>query len=183
MSPSTGFSGGRSGNPHHAGVEFRVLGERGKGPPSLSPNVMFVMHCVLHLIRLLLPPKLPTSILRTLLFISQSSHLFRSPSFTVWIRQSDRSVNHSPPPSAPSPSNVASPPSAHPSCSFGPALSTPTMGPAPLNVTASPSPGKTPKISGPSVNGAAKQPAAAKNIAPSDISSPHELTAFVRFYL
>lgn len=54
------------------------------------------------------------------------------------------------------------------------------MGPAPLNVPASPSPNKTPKVSGQSVNGATKQPAAAKNIAPSDISSPHELTAFVR---
>ena len=54
------------------------------------------------------------------------------------------------------------------------------MGPAPLNVSASPTP-KTPKISGPSVNGATKSPAAPKNIAPTDISSPHELTAFVRF--
>ena len=56
------------------------------------------------------------------------------------------------------------------------------MGPAPLNVPASPSPNKSPKVAGPGVNGAAKQPttAAAKNLAPSDISSPHELTAFVR---
>ena len=54
------------------------------------------------------------------------------------------------------------------------------MGPAPLNVPASPSPNKTPKISGSSLNGATKQPAAAKNLVPNDISSPHELTAFVR---
>lgn len=33
------------------------------------------------------------------------------------------------------------------------------------------------------MNGTTKQPAAAKNIAPSDISSPHELTAFVRLSL
>lgn len=57
------------------------------------------------------------------------------------------------------------------------------MGPAPLNVPASPSPNKTPKVSGPSVNGTGKQPAAAKNLAPSDISSPHELTAFVETLL
>jgi len=56
------------------------------------------------------------------------------------------------------------------------------MGPAPLNVPASPSPNKTPKVSGPSVNGTTKQPAA-KNLAPSDISSPHELTAFVETLL
>lgn len=55
------------------------------------------------------------------------------------------------------------------------------MSPAPLNVPASPSPNKTPKASGPSVNGTTKQPTPAKNLAPSDISSPHELTAFVRF--
>lgn len=54
------------------------------------------------------------------------------------------------------------------------------MGPAPLNVPASPSPNKSPKAPGPSVNGATKQPAAAKHLAPNDISSPHELTAFVR---
>ena len=54
------------------------------------------------------------------------------------------------------------------------------MGPAPLNVPASPSPNKTHKVSGPNVSGATKQPAAAKNLVPSDISSPHELTAFVR---
>jgi len=57
-----------------------------------------------------------------------------------------------------------------------------TMGPAPLNVPASPIPNKTPKASGSNVNGATKQPTAAKNLAPSDISSPHELTAFVRLY-
>ncbi|KAF9648749.1 hypothetical protein BDM02DRAFT_2070250 [Thelephora ganbajun] len=57
------------------------------------------------------------------------------------------------------------------------------MGPAPLNVPASPSPNKTPKTSGPNVNGTTKQPAAAKNLAPSDISSPHELTAFVETLL
>ena len=56
------------------------------------------------------------------------------------------------------------------------------MGPAPLNVPASPIPNKTPKASGSNVNGATKQPTAAKNLAPSDISSPHELTAFVRLY-
>jgi len=33
------------------------------------------------------------------------------------------------------------------------------------------------------VNGATKQPAAAKHLAPSDISSPHELTAFVETLL
>lgn len=56
-----------------------------------------------------------------------------------------------------------------------------TMGPAPLNVPASPSPNKTQKASGSGgVNGATKPPPAVKNtIAPSDISSPHELTAFV----
>lgn len=64
---------------------------------------------------------------------------------------------------------------------FDPAIS--TMGPAPLNVPASPSPNKTQKVSGPSVNGTTKQPAAPKNLAPSDISSPHELTAFVRLSL
>jgi len=57
------------------------------------------------------------------------------------------------------------------------------MGPAPLNVPASPSPHKSQKTSGPAVNGAAKQPAVAKNLAPSDISSPHELTAFVETLL
>jgi len=57
------------------------------------------------------------------------------------------------------------------------------MGPAPLNVPASPSPNKTPKASGPSVNGVAKQPPPAKNLVPNDISSPHELTAFVETLL
>jgi len=58
------------------------------------------------------------------------------------------------------------------------------MGPAPLNVPASPSPNKIQKASGSGgANGATKQPPAVKNIAPSDISSPHELTAFVETLL
>ena len=56
-----------------------------------------------------------------------------------------------------------------------------TIGPALLNVPASPSVNKTQKVPGRSVNDTTKQPANAKNLTPRDISSPHELTAFVRF--
>jgi len=101
-------------------------------------------------------------------------------SFAVWIRRSDRSANH-PIRSARPLLSVTSPLLTRPLRCFD--STTTAMGPAPLNVPASPSPNKTPKIPGPSVNGTTKQPPAAKNIAPNDISSPHELTAFVRLFL
>ena len=55
-----------------------------------------------------------------------------------------------------------------------------TMGPDPLSIPASLTPNKTPKIQVRASTATTKQLAAPKNIAPSDISSPHELTAFVR---
>ena len=54
-----------------------------------------------------------------------------------------------------------------------------TMGPAPLRVPAHLNPNKTPKISGPSVDGTTKQPAT-KN--PSGTRSPHELASFARLH-